>query len=353
MSTHAIRQTTIKHEPRVFGYGYEPKSPESPSVQTARAEFLAIILESKPNIVNRLIACYPAFQQLLELSDSVILGLVAVIDAGIPKEDWIQRQPAFLRERALEKFVPNADSLKTLEGGQPLADALRAWGAQHNLSDAWCLDDALTVLREFDVMDEKPMALALLPDSHYFIQVWRRAWTAAVIERRLSGLHGICESSMSVEDRGAFSFTFKDGSVQITVSGPFYKSIAAFKREVNNRFSEADGNKIRGARKLLEHRLNEYLDSVNKITKELNLAKPRNWRKFDEHLRWLVDHQVPPCKTYRQIGRDALKDEATVREAIRRCASVIGLTLRSNEEDKKLGRPEGAKDRRPRQRGHG
>jgi len=272
------------------------------------------------------------------------------IIAGLPKEDWIQRQPLFVRERALKKLMPNASSLETLGWSEPLAQGVKHWGLRHHISDAWCLDDALAVLREFDVMEEKAMALALLPDGHYFVEVWKRAWQAAATERRLCGLHGICESSMAVEEQGGFSFTFRDGSLKISVSGPFYKPISAFRREVNDRFREAGGTKVRGARKQLDYLLKEYLASVAEVTKKLDLTAPRNWRKLEEHLRWLVDYQIPPCKTYREIARNTQKNEKTIREAIHRSACLIGLTLRSNADDKKLGRPQGSKDKKPRNR---
>src|SRR5690242_2049920 len=278
MSTEDIRQNSRTHpERKIFGYGYQSNSQESPSVQTARAEFLAIILERKDQVVRDLISCYPAFDEFLKRMDPTVGALVNEIIAGLPKEDWIQRQPLFVRERALKKLMPNASSLETLGWSEPLAQGVKHWGLRHHISDAWCLDDALAVLREFDVMEEKAMALALLPDGHYFVEVWKRAWQAAATERRLCGLHGICESSMAVEEQGGFSFTFRDGSLKISVSGPFYKPISAFRREVNDRFREAGGTKVRGARKQLDYLLKEYLASVAEVTKKLDLTAPRNW----------------------------------------------------------------------------
>jgi hypothetical protein len=168
--------------------------------------------------------------------------------------------------------------------------------------------------------------------------------------KTLSGLHGIYESSAVVERHEAFSFLFKYESLEFKVSGPFYKSPSLFKQEVSEQFKAIGGTKVRGARKHLNYRLTEYLATVAKINKHLNLAAPPSWRDADEHFRWLVDYQIPPCNTYRQIARNVKKDESTVREGIRRSASLIGLTLRSSHADKRVGRPKGARDKKPRRR---
>jgi hypothetical protein len=194
------------------------------------------------------------------------------------------------------------------------------------------------------------MALALLPDIHYLMDTWKRSWQSAVLERRFFGLHSRFQSSAAVEERDALLFRFKYDTVQFELSGPFNKSIAAFRQEVEVQFKTVGGPRIRGARKHLDYRLREYFAEVDKVTVELDLTAPPSWRKADDFFKWLVGYQLPPVKTYRQIGREVKKHEKTVREGIQRVASLIGLTLRSNEADKRLGRPKGAKDRAPRRR---
>ena len=352
MNAVVVRQSSHdESKSKRFGFGYEAKSADSPSVQTPRAEFLTIILETKLDAVfNLFIDCYPPFTQLLERSEHVISVIAEEVEASIPKEAYILRQPKFIRETALKRLTPNYLSLETIEGSAPLCQALESWALEHNLGDDWCLDDALEALRTFEVADEKTMALALLPDIHYLIDVWKRSWQNAVLERRLSGLHRLYQSSAAVEEHNAFSFRFRYETLEFEVSGPFYKSPSAFRQEVEVQFRAVGGSRIRGARKYLDHRLREYFAEVDKVKIELDLVTPPSWRKADDFFTWLVDYQLPPCKTYRQIAREVKKHEKTVREGIQRVASLIGLTLRSSDADKRLGRPKGARDRARRRR---
>jgi hypothetical protein len=93
-----------------------------------------------------------------------------------------------------------------------------------------------------------------------------------------------------------------------------------------------------------------YLEKVDKARKDLELEEPPVRWAAEDHFKWLIEYQLPPCKRYREIGRDFGKDEKTVREGIRDVASLVGLTLRSSECDKYPGRPIGARDRGNRHR---
>jgi len=249
MNAAVVRQSSHREsKSKRLGFGYEAKSADSPSVQTARAEFLTVILEAKFDAVfNLFIACYSPFTQVLERSGNVISVIAEEVEANIPKEAYILRQPKFIRETALKKLIPNYLSLETIEGAAPLCQALESWVLEYNLGDDWCLDDALEALRTFEVADEKAMALALLPDIHHLIDVWKRSWQNAVLERRLSGLRGLYQSSAAVEEHDAFSFRFRYETLEFEVSGPFYKSPSAFRQEVEVQFRAVGGSKIRSA----------------------------------------------------------------------------------------------------------
>jgi len=351
MNSTEVSQNSHHNRSRPFGFGYEAKSSDNSSVQAARAEFLTVILENKPQVVFSLFAaCYLPFSQLLERCKDTISEICAEIDAEIPKESYILRQPKFIRERALKRLLPNYRYVVEMEGAAALCRALAGWSREHNLTDDWCLDDALEVLRAFEVADEKRMALALLPDVHFLRDVWKRSWQSAAVERRFVGLHQGFQSNVAVEERDALMFRFRYETLHFELSGPFNKSIAAFRQEVEVQFKSVGGPTIRGARKHLDYSLRKYFAKVEKVRSELDLKAPPRWRKADEFLRRLVDYQLPPCKTYRQVARDVKRDDRTVSEGIQRIASLIGLTLRSNEADKFLGRPKGARDKKPRRR---
>ena len=347
----AVRSSDDKSKSKRLGFGYELKSAEAPSVQTARAEFLNNIAEIKPPVVLSLFeTCYLPFLELLQQNEHALAALYKEVERSIPAEAYILRQPKFIREKALKLHIPNWQSLEKIESASKLRQALENWTMEHNLTASWCRDDMLKVLRTFEVSDDKRLALTLLPDRHCLNGLIGQSWHSAALERHLSGLHSIFQSSMAVEARHTFLFRFSFEEVTFEVSGPFYKSPTAFRQEVENHFKAANGPKLRGARKHLAYELGEYLEKVGKINTELNLTLPPGLRKADVYFTWLVDYQIPPGKNYRQIAREASKDEKTVREGIQRLASLIGLTLRSNEADKHLGRPKGAKDRASRRR---
>lgn len=76
-----------------FGFGYESRSSDRPSVQTARSEFLNIVAEIQPEVVFRLFrSCYLPFSELLELKEEIIAASCREIDTNLPKEAYILRQ---------------------------------------------------------------------------------------------------------------------------------------------------------------------------------------------------------------------------------------------------------------------
>jgi hypothetical protein len=145
MNAAVVRQSSHREpKSRPIGFGYETKSADSPSVQTARAEFLTIVMETKLSAVFSLfVTCYAPFTQLLERNEHAIATICEEIDANLPQENYILRQPKFIRERALKTLIPNHVSLAKVEGSAALCQALGGWGLAHNLTDGWCLDDAL------------------------------------------------------------------------------------------------------------------------------------------------------------------------------------------------------------------
>src|SRR5205823_12946016 len=133
-----------------------------------------------------------------------------------------------------------------------------------------------------------------------------------------------------------------------TVSGPFSKSVSAFKQEVEQCFKALNGPSVKGARKALDYKLRSYLKQVASGMKQLNLECPPV-RRAEDHFKWLIHYQIG-CMTYREIGRTVGRNEKTVREGIQDVAELIDLKLRPAHVDRYQGRPKGAKDKAPRRR---
>ncbi len=132
-----------------FGFGYEKKSANSPSTQTARAEFLSLILELRPNVASSLFcSAYPPFNQLLAKNEAVIALLCESLESEIPEDAYILRQPKYIRERAIKRLISNWRSVQQREDADSLQRALEKWALDHNLTADWCLDHALKFLRE-------------------------------------------------------------------------------------------------------------------------------------------------------------------------------------------------------------
>jgi len=189
-----------------------------------------------------------------------------------------------------------------------------------------------------------------LPNTRLLFDVIRNCWRSAVRDRHFCGVSNQFQSNTEVEERGAFSFTFKYKHLEFSVIGPFSKSVPEFKREVEKEFEARGGRSVRSARKSLRYELDKYLIEVDRVSSALGLKAPRARWSTANHLSWLTQYQLVPCKTYRQVAREIHKHEATVREGVQRTASLISLTLRSTEADKRSGRPKGARDKKPRHR---
>jgi hypothetical protein len=87
-------------------------------------------------------------------------------------------------------------------------------------------------------------------------------------------------------------------------------------------------------------KLTEYCNDIEKLL-------PKNWKKTpqkyseNKHFEWLVDFQVVPYKNYMEISKENNNvDLKTIREAVKKLAEMVGISLRVP----KTGRPKGSKD---------
>lgn len=346
IAKNSVRESTTKR----FGFGYEKKSANSPSSETARAEFLSLVLEIKPDVVSSIFnTAYHHFASLIAENEDLIASLCHSLESEIPKEAYHLRQPRDIRQRAIKRFIPNWHSLQQRDDADLMQAAFENWARDHNLTVDWCLDHALDFLHEFEGSEHRELAFRF-PNAHLLRDLIRRAWQSALVNRHCHALGTQYQSNVEVEERGVFSFILEYDRIRFEVPGPFNKFIPSFKEEVEKSFVASGGPSIPGARKALRYRLAAYLEEVERVRKELGLEEPPVRWTADDHFRWLINYQITPCMNYREIGRIADKDEKTIREGTQDVADLIGLKLRSADSDKYRGRPKGSKDKAPRRR---
>ena len=307
---------------RRFGLGFEPKSEISPSTQDARAFFLELLPKLKEEVMLSLFElAHQPFLEFLTDSQDEILSINSNI-GSLTK----------ITDTAIRIFISSWSALERQQSSGAVCDALRNWADCWNLTENWCLYHAVSTLREQHLQ-------GLSIDD---------AWHEAIgFELKLGS---VCTQSVFADEfreRGLDKFTFKYEGVEFTMEGPLFKSTAQFKQEVTGMFEAAGGRHVWGAQTALKHRLKEYLRKVNQVAEEKSLTGPPV-RSAEDHFEWLIRFQIPLFMKYREIARDCGRHEKTIRKGIEDVAKLIGLELRSSEEDKHPGRPKGAKDKKKR-----
>lgn len=88
-----------------------------------------------------------------------------------------------------------------------------------------------------------------------------------------------------------------------------------------------------------EKQLTKY---CNEIEKNLPANFSRTPQKYDgeKHFEWLIDYQVTPFNSFREIAKTNSTDKKTISEPVKDLANMIGLSLRNA----KRGRPLGVKN---------
>lgn len=312
-----------------FGYGFEKESTHSPSTQHAQGFFLKLLAQLRKEVLTSLFdIAYTPFLQFLTNHRDEIHSIKTNIEPSL-----------FPLDTAIRIFT---GSWWALVGGKPavqLCSALQEWADRWNLSEGWCLNHAVISLRE-QVITAIDVGGTNAAGTY---AGWHNALFCGL---ETEGLFSQSEVKEAFRQEALHEFTFRS---QIVVEGPFFKSIPEFKREVQQRFDDA-GGATRGERKALQYELDLYLIKVEEKRKALNLRNPSVHWAADDHFRWLINYQIPPCMNYRRIARTVAKNEKTIREGIHSAANLIGLRLRPSDSDKYLGRPKGAKDKVPRRR---
>jgi hypothetical protein len=283
-----------------FGYGFEERGENSPSTQLARAYFLALLSQLKPEVV-------PA---LFDVADQPFLKFLT------SNEDEIQTikrniEPVpYSMHTAIRIFT--SGGFANRNGGGALNDALRKWAGDWNLTDDWCLEHAFKTLRGH----------YLSPSDHSYQDAWHNAHVELEIESLC--IHAATDVD-KLREIGLGTFSFKHEEIDFTVEGPLLQSIADFKQVVEKKFKDTGGQDTKGARRELQYQVDKYLEKVRKAAKELNLAYPPR-KLTTEHFKWLIEHQIPPRMTVPKICEQYGLPLKTIADGLKSARKLIHLS---------------------------
>ncbi|SRR6266446_119446 len=316
-----------------FGFGFEAESVTNPSTQQAQAFFLKLLPQLRKDVT-------------LTLFDSSYRHFVTFLNAHQDELNSIKERiepSSYSMDTAIRIFTYGWSAIKRDETTAPLRRMLYEWVNKWNLSDDWCLDHAIATLREQHIscLDGG------LPHARFTAEAWETARVRGPSSEAIFAQHEVNEQ---LRKEGLADFAFQSDLIPFKIEGPFFKSLTEFRREVILRFQVEAGQSIRGERKRLDYQIDSYLKRFKAAAKRLKLRQTRVRWADEDHFVWLINYQCPPCKGYREIGRTFAKNEKTIREGVQTVAQRIGLTLRSAECDRRLGRPKGARDKKPRHR---
>lgn len=334
MNGNPTRENSLTGSSRTrFGFGFERESSSNPSTQQARAFFLKLLPQLRKDVT-------------LSLFDSSYIHFVNFLNSHQDELTSIKDRiepSSYPLDTAIRILVHGWSAIERAEAAATLRSALRRWANKWNLGDDWCLNQAVATLREQHIscLDRG------LPQARFTVEAWEAARIYGPSSEAIFAQHEVNEE---LRKEGVTDFVFESDLMPFTVEGPFFKSLTEFRREVILRFQVEGGQNIKGERKRLDYQVESYLKRFEAAAKRLKLNPTRVRWSDEHHFVWLIDYECPPCKGYREIGRAMAKDEKTIREGIQGVAQRIGLTLRSPDSDKRLGRPKGARDKKPRHR---
>ncbi len=333
MNVDVIGDSSRKSKSTRFGFGFERESSSNASTQQAQAFFLKLLPQLRKDVT-------------LSLFDSSYKHFVTFLNSHQDEVNSIKERiepSSYPLDSAIRIFIYGWSAIKRYEAAAPLHGALYGWANKWNLTDEWCLNHAIATLREQHIS-----CLDLgLPHARFTSEAWETARVYGPSSEAIFSQHEVNEQ---LRKEGLGDFAFQSELIPFNVEGPFFKSPTEFWREVILRFQVEGGQSIKGERKRLDYQIDSYLKRFENAAKRLKLNQTRVRWADEDHFVWLINYQCPPCKGYREIGKAIAKHEKTIREGVQGVAQRIGLTLRSAEPDKRLGRPKGARDKKPRHR---
>lgn len=309
-------------------FGYEKKSKDSPFIQAARSYYLGLIPGLKPYVIQTLLlAAFQSFNALLLNSKNAIDSIYKLVESEALEP--ILRTPQAVKEQALKRFVPDWCSLQRIKGARAFRQVLQDWAQEQNLTDDWCLDHAVSFLRHFIAKADRINWQILEQHPHvykyYLDKIKAESWLCAIRERDDAALLTQFKSNKVFEESDVYSFLFKYKDLEIAESGPFYRPTSDFNKEVKERFEMLGGRNIKGARKALGQQKTLYLQKVKKVAKK-TLKEPPARRRTEDHLKWLIEYQVPERLSVPQLLKKYRLPFKTVDSGIKAARKLIQLS---------------------------
>ncbi len=269
------------------------------------------------------------------------------------KEKDNQYFSKLVEEETLIRQFPKWSEMQKKEKAKDLCAALKDWAEKWNLTDDWCLDFAIDMLRNFRTNFlngwENDFKRNTYNESFFITQFnnWRYGngdWDRALLNLRQDGTDR--QYHIAVEfNQPAFIFEYSGIKISETWF-PNWKHKKVFREEITEQFNRqllfrlTERLEINiGTKSRFEEELTAYIRKVD-MKKNKNFFRTPRKNTGNRHFLWLIEYQIPPCKTFQQIAEENNSNIKTIREGIARVAELIELKLRKPTLG---GRPKGAK----------
>jgi|GEM_PF-4917498 len=292
---------------------------------------------------------------------------------GEAREKWVQvphYSESVIAEDVFDGLVSDWHTLRADSTAADLCDSIAQWSSRWHLSDEWCLNFALGVLKAFKIKyidqnidangEARKKSYIVVPQ--WLVDEWtERSWYDAVECIRDDRNKGIYAASSDIARAGTFRFAWRErigGRIEDIfaleeVFVPFVKAEAKFVSDMELKFwrqffinyrQRSDGlvgklTDVITELQRFQNELQQYASKAKQVLK--NKSRPvLEKTSGDAHFRWLVEFQLLG-RSYQQIANDHGVTRISVMQAVKGLALFIGLTLRPS---KRPGRPAGVKE---------
>lgn len=283
------------------------------------------------------------------------------------KEFNLQPSEREIRKSALKNLTPKWELLQENSEAKSLCLLLEQWAQKWNLTDDWCLNFALDVLRDFTlgVFDSLKFTTQSIQNvEEIFCSSTLRqyetvnAWNK-VLESYLSDipLQSSKDFYRMIEKYPVFKFSWEEIEVNEKWEPLFYskeKFIQQVELELWIKFLNKYVNNpqllvgmMPNLKDLLEsfqNQLDDYVQRIETIHKRKAKKTPQK-DKGDAHFHWLIDFQILHKEVSKIVEEDNQdRKYKTIKQGLERTAEMISLTLRPAQ-SKRVGRTKGLKEK--------
>lgn len=332
---------------------YEKPEWESDSQLKDRALFLAKILELKPQVITDLYLT--VFNSFLSFAIKRF-GKKFLADIPVPsnpsRSDLYRYLWNIPEEEVKIATLTGWSTLQHRKGTKELRVKLQEWAQKQNLTAVWCLDHAVRVLRHW-MYDNNVRLLDATPPAfqtpEWLAGELSSVWQNGVnrIKFDLAYSRAALASEVFQGEKGdPAPFVFERDGLRFETDGWNYlqEGSEEWKKSVEQEFDRyivqikvKDQPVPKGILTALRDELPAYVkkQDAEKLVaiKQHGLVKrSRRYAEHspEDHIKWLVMYQIPPCKKYSEISELANKAPETVRKFVGATAKKIELKLRDD-----------------------